>query len=272
LLCTENNSDSDPVGKQSVSLVNALYHADSLSQLMQTEFNSYVWWDLRNGQATDGDLDPTLYGWRMYGDLGVMNGLGTPLTNLYPTFFSAKLMQYFVQGGDTVLATTSSYSLLSAYGVQRTNGALTLLVINKDPESNFTAQISLKGYTPSPSAIMYSYGMPQDNAAEAGSELCDIATNAFPGATSNFTCTFAPYSLTVFSMPPIAPSLAAATLQPGSNQFVLQLSGQTGAPYVLQTSTDLSTWTPVSTNYPGTITNTLPPGTQAQFWTAGWLP
>ncbi len=40
LCCTENNSDSSGGGRQLSSLVNALYLADSLSRLMQTEFNS----------------------------------------------------------------------------------------------------------------------------------------------------------------------------------------------------------------------------------------
>ena len=56
LLCTENNSDSGAQGKQSTSLVNGLYYADSLGQLMQTEFNSLIWWDLRNGTDTSGGL------------------------------------------------------------------------------------------------------------------------------------------------------------------------------------------------------------------------
>jgi alpha-L-arabinofuranosidase len=276
LLCTENNNDSGPEGKQSVSLVNAIYYADSLGQLMQTEFNSFCWWDLRNGQDTSGDNDPSLYGWRIYGDFGVMNGQAADLPDRYPPFFSAKLMQYFVRGGDTVLAATSSYSLLSAYATRRTNGALTLLVINKNPVSDFTAQIALDSFTPSPAASIYSYGMPQDDAAETGTGSCDIAQTNFSAATTNFNYTFAPYSLTVFVFAPVAPSLMALPPQPGSGQLVLQLAGQSGTPYVLQTSTDLAAWTPVSTNVPAAsplnITNTLIPGAEAQFWRAVWVP
>jgi hypothetical protein len=275
LLCTENNSDSGPVGKQSVSLVNALYYADSLGQLMQTEFNSYVWWDLRNGQDTNGDMDPTLYGWRMYGDLGAMNGTGAALTNRYPAYFAAKLMPYFVRGGDTVLGATSDYGLLSAYAVRRTNGALTLLAISKNSVSNITAQIALSGFAPGASATIYSYGMSQDNAAEAGSSSCDIATNLL-AMTTNFNYTFAPYSLTVFSFPPVAPALNVLPWQPGSGQVVLQLGGQPGTPYVFQTSSNLSAWTPVSTNLAGrssiNITNTVSPGAPRQFWRAVWQP
>jgi alpha-N-arabinofuranosidase len=274
LLCTENNSDSGPPGKQSVSLVNAIYYADNLGQLMQTEFNSYLWWDLRNGEETDGDLDPSIYGWRMYGDLGSMNGQATVLSARYPEFFSAKLMKNFARGGDTVVAATSTYNLLSSYAVHRTNGELTFLVINKDSASNFAAQIALGNFTPD-SAAIYSYGMPQDNAAETGIGSCDIAQTNFTAAT-NFNYTFAPYSLTLFVFAPVAPSLAVLPVQPGSGQFVLQLGGQPGTPYVLKTSTHLPNWTPVSTNILVTsslnITNTLPTGAGGQFWKAVWEP
>ena len=82
LLCTENNSVSSAPGKQSVSLVNGLFRADSLAQLMQTEFNGLFWWDLRNGQETDGNLSSALYGWRQYGDFGVVDGVYEPLSDL----------------------------------------------------------------------------------------------------------------------------------------------------------------------------------------------
>ena len=68
---TENNSDSGAMGRQSTSLVNALYLADSTSALMKTEFRSYIWWDLHDGYETDGNFDPTIYGWRPNGDYGI---------------------------------------------------------------------------------------------------------------------------------------------------------------------------------------------------------
>ncbi len=83
LCVTENNSDSGAQGKQSTSIVNALYQADSLGQLMKTEFNSLIWWDLDNGKDTSGDFDPTLYGWRPIGDLGINWG-----TTNYPPLYS----------------------------------------------------------------------------------------------------------------------------------------------------------------------------------------
>lgn len=273
LLVTENNSDAGNQGKQSVSLVNALYFADSFAQLTQTQFNSYVWWDLRNGQDTSGDMDPSLYGWRMYGDIGMMNGLAADLPDRYPEYFAAKLMQFFARGGDTILSAASDYTLLSAYAARRADGALTLLVINKDPASALTNQITLNGFVPSAAGVMYSYGEPQDNAAETGQGSCDIATNNF-SASTNFTFTFAPYSLTVFFFPPEAPALAA--LPSPAGKLVAQISGQAGTPYALQSSTNLKIWASVSTNMLITnsikVTNTITGGAGAKYWRAIWQP
>jgi hypothetical protein len=53
------------------------------------------------------------------------------------------------------------------------------------------------------------------------------------------------------------------------------LSGQTGAPYIIQTATNLTgSWIPVGTNIltgnAMTLTNVVASGTQ--FWRAIWLP
>ena len=158
LCVTENNSDAGSMGRQSTSLINALYLADSTSQLMKTEFRSYIWWDLHNGAETNGNFDPTIYGWRANGDYGILSGSNTP----YPTFYAEKLLQYFARPGDSVLNGTSDSLLLSAYAVHRTNGALTLLVINKDMTTNLAAQITLTNYAPYLNATIQSYGIPQD--------------------------------------------------------------------------------------------------------------
>ncbi len=277
LVCTENDSNSGAQGKQSVSLVNALYYADSLAQLMQTEFNSFIWWDLRNGVDLAGNMDPILYGWRLYGDLGMVNGSGTVVSNRYPQFYAARLMQNFVRAGDTVLTASSDYPLLSAYAARRANGALTVMVINKDPVGTFPAQIVLDGFAPGAGATTYSYGMPQDNAAQTGigSPDIEIARTNFPYSPTNFTCAFAPYSATVFSFAPGPPSLAMLPASQ-SNQFVIQIEGQPGVPYVLQTSSNLAVWTPAAANFsseaPLTITNAIQPGATSQFWRAIWQP
>jgi hypothetical protein len=202
LCVTENESDSGAQGKQSTSIVSALYEADSLGQLMQTEFNSLVWWDLRNGPDTSGDFDSSLYGWRAYGDYGIMHDTST----IYPAYYGQKLLQYFVRGGDSIVSASSDYLLLSDYAACRTNGTLTLLVINKDLTTSFNAQIVLTNFLPWPTATIQSYGIAQDTAAEthAPASLQDIAETTFPNATTNFNYSFPPGTLTLFTFAPAA--------------------------------------------------------------------
>ncbi len=272
LLVTENNSDSGPNGKQSTSLVNGLYLADSLAQLTKTEFNSFVWWDLRNGTDISGDFSASLYGWRTNGDLGIIGNLNT----YYPTFYTFKLMQNFVQAGDTVLTATSDYLFLSVYAVRRLNGSLTVLAINKDPVNTSTGQVAVAGFIPASGATVYSYGIPQDNAAQTGIGSPDVAQTNFPGAGTNFNYPFPPYSATVLALAPAPAKLQAFPKPAGANQFIFQLQGQTGVPYVVQQSSNLTAWTSVSTNTLPTgtlnLTNTLLAAPSRQFWRAIWQP
>jgi hypothetical protein len=198
VLCTENNSIGESTGKQTTSLVNALYLADSFGQIVQTEFNSFLWWNLRNGQDHHANNSPKLYGWRQYGDHGIMCGNDTR----YPTFYTFKLLKYFARAGDRIVRAISDNKLLSAYAARRADGTLALLVINKNPAAAVKAEFSLAGFQPEPGATIYSYGIPQDEAARTGTGSLDIAQTSFSGTAADFTCTFAPYSANVIVLSP----------------------------------------------------------------------
>jgi hypothetical protein len=273
LCVTENNTASS--GKQLTSIVNAVFLADSLAQLMKTEFDSFIWWDLRNGLWYNGDLDPSIYGWRMYGDEGVIGGLNT----CYPSFYGFKLMQYFAQAGDSIVGTSSDYPLLSAYAARRTNGALSLLVLNKDSTATMNAQLNLTGFSPASTALVRSYGILQDEAARTNGPAAsqDLSTNWLTSAAPVFTNSFPPYSLTLFTFAPSAPTLVALPLpvQP-PGKFVFQLNSQAGTRYVIQNSTNLFSWMRASTNVlsgsSANVTNDINGVTKPQFWRAIWEP
>jgi alpha-N-arabinofuranosidase len=240
---------------------------------MKTEFRSYVWWDLHNGQDTTGNMDPTIYGWRGYGDFGIMDGANNP----YPTFYAEKLLQSFARPGDTVLNGSSDNLLLSFYATRRANGALTLLAISKNPVANQSAQIALTNFVPWTIATVKSYGLAQDQAAETNGAplLQDIATNS-ASVASTFNYNFPPLSLALFTFSPGPSTLSVLKVQPTSVQ--LQLQGQSGAPYVIQSATNVlgGIWTSIATNVlSGPTTNiTVPvvPGAPQQFYRSVWLP
>jgi hypothetical protein len=272
---TENGMGGD---KQYSSLPGGLFYADSIGQILQTEFNSRLWWDMRNGANSLTDSDPAFYGWRTDGsgnfisDAGIVYGLGG-VGSAYPTYYCAKLMPHFAADGDMVVSATSDYELLSVYSVKRTNGALTLLVINKSSSSNLTANINLSGYLPYTNATVYSYGIPQDDAARIGVGSPDIAQTNITGIQSSFTASFAPFSATVMVLsaaPP--PSLVVLPASPG--MFTFQIQGQSGGRSVLQYSADLTSWTNWSTNTlsgpTANFTNSF--SGSKQFWRTLWLP
>jgi hypothetical protein len=195
LAVTELNSVASNPGKQSTSLVNGLFMADALGTLANTEFNTCIWWALRGGADTDYNNSASLYGWREYGDYGVVASgdiSGTPANTPYPAFYAASLLTNWGRGGDAVISATSGYGLLSIYASRLENGNLSLLVINKDPTSDLTAQIALNQFTPgSAQAPVHWYGKPND-LANAG-----ITSGTASVSGTSFTYTFPSYSMTV---------------------------------------------------------------------------
>jgi hypothetical protein len=155
--------------------------------------------------------------------------------------------------------------------------ALTLLVISKNPVASQNAQIALTNFVPWTTATVKSYGLAQDYAAETNGPavLQNIATNSVTVA-STFNYNFPPLSLTLFTFSPGPSALSVLTVQPTSVQ--LQLQGQSGAPYVIQSATNLpgGIWTSIATNVlNGATTNitvSVAPGASKQFYRSVWQP
>ncbi len=235
LVCTENNSVYTNPGKQTTSLVNGLFLADSLGHALQTEFNALVWWDVRDGQANNNNNDPALYGWRQYGDYGITDYANPAApADRYPACYAAKLLQYFARGGDQVVAATSDYSLLSVYAARRVNGLLTLLVINKSATNALNANLAINGYAPLSNAVVYSYGIPQDEAAQTGTGSADIAQTNFTGAAANFTYSFPAYSATVICLTNTPPPVVLSLARDIAGNFTIAWSAQSNSTYIVQ--------------------------------------
>jgi alpha-L-arabinofuranosidase len=197
---TENNSVSSGPGKQTTSLVNGLFLADSICAAMNTEFNAVTWWDLRNGQDSSENNSASLYGWRQYGDYGVVDSANPPgPADTYPTYYVERLLQHFARGGDQLVSAASDYPLLSVCAANRTSGGLTLLVVNNSASNALTANIAITGLTLGSGGALYYYGIPQDNAAETGVGSADVATSSVGGLSTNFSYTFPAYSANVIA-------------------------------------------------------------------------
>ena len=202
ITCTENNSVYGNPGKQTTSLVNGLFMADSLGNIMKTEFNSFFWWDLRNGQEGGNNNANSLYGWRKYGDYGIVNyNVPAGPADRYPTFYVYKLLKNYARGGEKVVEASSDYNGLGIYAVRdRHSHNLNLLVINKHPTATLNVKIKVDGFKVGAPAAVFSYGIPQDEAARTGTGSADVAQTTATLAGQTFTFSPAPYSASVIKI------------------------------------------------------------------------
>ena len=272
LCITENNSVNTNPGKQTTSLVNGLYLADSIGNVLQTEFNSLIWWDLRNGEDNSENNSSSLYGWRIYGDYGILSTPSWSSTwgtstyyDPYPTYYVMKLLSHFARGGDTTVQASSNSTMLSAFATKHADGSLSVLVINKTPGYTLTPSFSLTGYAPQSAMTVFSYGIPQDSAEETGSGSPDIAVSSQSLSGPSFSYSFAPYSATVLTMTAVgAPSVTPPvnqTVEMGQTAaFTVTVGGSPAPGCLWQVSTDGgATWADLGNDstYSGATTPTL---------------
>jgi alpha-N-arabinofuranosidase len=201
IICTENNSVFSNPGKQSTSLVNGLFMADSVGNLLQTEFNGLFWWDLRNGSGAANN-NPALYGWRQFGDYGIVDAnVPAGPVDRYPTFYVQKLLQRFARGGERVVIAASDWVGVGVYAVRdHQNHTLNLLLINKHPTAALPVRIDVRNFDVARAAEVFTYGIPQDEAARTGLGSADVARSTAAISGSTFTWTPGPYSATVIRL------------------------------------------------------------------------
>ena len=219
LLATEFNSVYSDPGKQTTSLVNGLFVADTIGTLLQTAYNGANFWDLRNGWDTGNNNSPNLYGWRQGGDYGMLGSGSGPMPSTgtyvpYPTYFAHQLASKMIHAGDTVVSALSDDPLVSAYAVRQPSGALSLMVINKSPTTALTQQVRLQGFQPNAAARVWRYGKAEDTAQSQTADGSAALTTINDTLTLNaggFSYTFPSYSMTVIEVNGVpTPSTVAA--------------------------------------------------------------
>ena len=213
LALTELNCVTFNPGKQSTSLVDGLFLAETMSSLAATEFNACTWWDLRNGSLSGNNNSASLYGWRQFGDYGLVaagDRGDTPVNTPYPSYRAFELLAKWAAGGDRVVSAASNYTALTVHATLRANGNLCLLVVNRSPSTALTAQVALSNFMPgATTATTYQYG-PTNDTNNAG-----LTAATLPGVGSSFSATFPAYSMTVIDLARPATSSPYAGWQNG---------------------------------------------------------
>jgi hypothetical protein len=199
IMVTETNSVSYNPGKQTTSLVNALYLADEVVTWLENGVTNVDWWAIHNSPF-DGNVDPTLYGSYEFGDYGILSrGLTTangvlepPAETPFPAYYGFQMLARLGHdGGSKLLDASSSTALVAAHATKQQDGDVHVLLINKDPATPYTVSVALKGSSVNGLAKVHSYGIGDASIEES----CKYVHG------SSFSVTLSPYSLTTVELP-----------------------------------------------------------------------
>jgi hypothetical protein len=200
IMITETNSVSSNPGKQTVSVVNALYLEQDYLTWLENGVSNVDWWQVHNGIVTSGDNGPSLFGSASYGDYGVLSdgSCGTtagtqvcepPAGTPFPAYYGLRLLSEFVQPGDVLVAAASSQSRLQAFAARTPDGGLRVMAVNDDPATSYRISLSAPGYRLRGDAPVLFYGPSSSAVQHLTGRAARAAESSVP-----------PYSVTVYSL------------------------------------------------------------------------
>ncbi len=206
IMITETNSVSSNPGKQTLSVVNALYLEQDYLTWLENGVSNVDWWQIHNGIVTSGDNGAALAGPADYGDYGVLSdgSCGTlpsaagsggaqvcePAAETpFPAYYGLRMLSRFIQPGDTLVAAGSSQTLVQAFAARTGGGRLRVMIVNDDPANSYGIGLAVPGYRLAPSAPVLFYG-PQSSGVQTLSGPAGRAAAA----------TAAPYSITTLTL------------------------------------------------------------------------
>lgn len=198
IMVTETSSVSYNPGKQTTSLVNALFLADQIMTWLENGVVNVDWWAIHNSPF-DGNADPSLYGNYTFGDYGLLSrgltsasGTVEPAAETpFPAYYGLEMLSHLGHQRDTMLSATSSNSLVAIHAVKQVNGKVNVMLINKAPSVAYSVEVSVAGIGVHGFADVFNYGI----------DTTSITTRIQPVRGSSFTVTVPPYSLTTVSLP-----------------------------------------------------------------------
>ncbi|WP_435612578.1 cellulose binding domain-containing protein [Streptomyces sp. bgisy159] len=259
---TEINTNTG--GARLTARPNGLFAADAFMTALENGVFTVDWWNTHNGvdriTTVDGETD--------YGDMGMLSSGGcsgdvcepAPNTPFHP-YYGMKMTGELGTAGDTMVAAASSGQDLSAHAVQRRDGRLSLLLINKNPETAHTVDLAYAGFTPSADAPRVS------RYARGDSDITQVAD----GEASAAQVTVPPYGMLTLTLTPRAgtgPGASAAGA-PGTPRLEavadttarLTWQGATGAArYLVQERDGAHTHLVGETSGTSVTLRNLPPG------------
>ncbi|MFB8087499.1 cellulose binding domain-containing protein [Streptomyces sp. NPDC055992] len=259
---TEINTNTG--GARLTARPNGLFAADAFMTALENGVFTVDWWNTHNGAGqittVDGETD--------YGDMGMLSSgactgdVCEPAPNTpFPPYYGMKMTAGLGTAGDTMVAAESSAQDVSAHAVLRRDGRLSVMLVNKDPDTARTVDLDYAGFTPSTTAPEVS------RYARGDSDVTDVTD----GEASASRVTVPPYALLTVTLEPRAGTGpgASAAAAPGTPRLEavtdttarLSWEGATGATrYLVQERDGTHTRLVGETTGTAVTLRNLPPG------------
>jgi len=219
IMVTETNSVYGNPGRQTTSLVNALFLDDDVMTWLDNDVANVDWWAAHNspfdGSTTDQATGAPLYGSYNFGDFGLLSrgltspgGAVEPLDETpFPAYYGMQMLTHFLfEGGSywgALARTTSSTNMISVHTNSLACGpalycGVNVLFINKDPANTYNETFSLDGITHG-TATVYTYGSTSPNG------ISQMPSISLPNGSQSFDVTLPPYSIVAVNLPTTNP-------------------------------------------------------------------
>ncbi len=192
-------------GKQTQSIVQALYAAQVVGELVNDGIPRATWWlGYSNCYLPEngGDFGPTLYGWQNFGSGmifsgGALNCRATdvpPLGTLLPTANAFVVAKYFVSDGEHVVGLrVNSLPDVKAY-VSTYGGGYALLLVNRNEDASVAIPVTIEGRSSGPGGTIVTYDKTLYDASKRG-EWPGPTVASLPAWHGGFTVSLPPWSI-----------------------------------------------------------------------------
>jgi alpha-L-arabinofuranosidase len=199
IMLTETNSVSGHPGKQTVSLVNALFLDDDYMSWLENGVANVDWHATHSGAEGGSNNSSSLFGDANYGDYGVLSdgscassgSCEPPAETPFLAYYGLQMLTYLGQAKDTMVSTSSGNRLVAVHAVKQANGHLAVMLINTDPNTTYDVTVSLSGFSARGTATVYRYGETSTS----------ITKSTLPVSGSKLTVSLAPYSTNTVVLP-----------------------------------------------------------------------
>ncbi len=214
IMLGEFNSVAYNPGKQTTSIVNALFAGMAFGEVLNDNLAVATWWFGAGGTQNCGhNNSSSLYGWQNFGGYDLVaantqyawNGCNTgptvPEGTLFPSGQAFALVSRFAQPGNSMLAASVNASLpdVRAYAAtQGTGYALMLFNLNQSTASTVTVSLANAASSSYKGAAL-TYGKAQYDTSANNVWTGPVSTPVSVSGTSA-TVTLPPYSMTVLTL------------------------------------------------------------------------